>query len=181
MVSPLLNAMKNKVARKVCQPKVEAFKKIIFEIVSDPIKFNSYPKLAYAIDKAIIVKEGLLPVTLDFSHLKIKDAEGQDPKKIDINKLKSTEQLLLEELGIEGLESCLATKNIGGYSSEQFFHSVIQDNQFFDDYQTMHAIANGSGEDGDHKYTVTCSNIVPILLQCEGVPSNYDMGCLDLS
>lgn len=160
--SALLNSIRQHVvAKKACDPYVEILKSTVAEIVSDPAKFNEYPKLAYIMHKSKFDIDNLTPESMDFSHLK---------------SYKEDLQSLSTELGIGDSE---LTFCITANEPEKLFYSAMKNNENFVNYRCIHERADHSS-DGSSEiiYKVDCDNIISIMFGCDGIPDDYEMsGC----
>lgn len=149
MVSPLLNAMKNQVAEKVCSKKITAIQKIISDIVEDPIKLNDYPNFAYLIYKATFDTDDLRVDQMNFAELKP----------------------LYKELQVE-FETVFKDCSTKYNSPEKFFYEVIQSHE---DFEGFYCIFKKSKNDGVGEerisFNVNDDNLSPIQLICLGVDS----------
>jgi hypothetical protein len=157
--SALLNNIKKHVfEKKFCDPYVEILKSTVAEIVSDPAKFNDYPKLAYIMHMSRFDLDELTPENMDFSHLK---SYRQDL------------QSLSTELGIKELGYCITANE-----PEKLFYSAMKDNESFENYRCIHGLADKSSVGSEILHRVDCDNINPIMSSCDGIPFDYEMvGC----
>jgi|GEM_PF-5186338 len=154
MVSPLLNAMRNKIVEKVCNEKVAAIQKTISDIVADPIKLNDYQNFAYLIYKA----------TFDTGDLSV--------NQMNFAELKPLYGALEGEFGTV-FKDCSTKYN----SPEKFFYEVIKS---YEDFEGFHCILEKATSDGIGEdriaFNVNDDNLSVIQLNCPGVdyPFSFD-------